>query len=94
MSVPAVSQDEIMKALMREKALLQASTISAPPPITAEEIVADMQAQANPGQGSQKIAGNRDMGKPKATGSGIDHIDLESFFNVPGLKQMLKNDKR
>lgn len=94
MSVPAVSQDEIMKALMREKALLSASTIKPAPPITAEEIVADMQSIANPGQGSQRIAGNRDMGRPKATGSGIDHIDLENFFNVPGLKQMLKNDKK
>ena len=42
-----------MKALMREKALLKSSTISPPDPITAEDIVADMQARANPGQGGQ-----------------------------------------
>ena len=94
MSVPAASQDEIMKALMRDKALLKSSTISPPAPITAEDIVADMQAIANPGQGSQSIAANRNMGRPTAKGTGVEHIDLENFFNVPGLQKMLKNDKR
>ena len=94
MSVPAVSQDEIMKALMREKALLRSSTISPPDPITAEDILADMHAIANPGQGAQSIAANRNMGKPTAKGTGIEHIYLENFFNVPGLQKMLKNDKR
>ncbi len=90
------SQEDILKAIAAERNKLLSSTVTPPPPLTAEEIVRDMQEQANAGRGQQKIAGNKNMGAPKSPVS-ADEVSAEqvaNFWNIPGLKKKLQNDRR
>jgi|TARA_Y100000310_G_scaffold155276_1_gene154761 hypothetical protein len=90
------TQEDILAAMEKEKHKVLSSTVAPPPPITAADIVQDMQDQANPGRGGQKIGANRNIGAPKppVSATSVTQKEVENFFNIPGLKQMLKNQRR
>jgi len=93
--IKMTSQEDILKAIAAERNKLLSSTVTPPPPLTAEDIVRDMQEQANAGRGQQKVAGNKNMGAPKSPVSNeITADQVKDFWNIPGLKKKLQNDRR
>ena len=90
------TQEDILKAMENEKMKVMSMTVAPPPPITVNDIIQDMQDQANPGRGGQKIGANRNIGAPKppVSATEVTKKEVENFFNIPGLKQMLKNQRR
>tara|TARA_R110000751_G_scaffold216183_5_gene319502 strand:+ start:104 stop:382 length:279 start_codon:yes stop_codon:yes gene_type:complete len=90
------SQDEIIAALNAEKHKILSMTVVPDNVVTAEDIVADMQDQANPGRGNQKVSANSRMGAPKPPvgASEVSAEEVKNFFDIPGLKKMLQQNKR
>jgi hypothetical protein len=90
------SQDDIIAAIKAEKHKILSMTVAPNNVITAEDIVRDMQDQANPGKGNQKVSANSRMGAPKPSvgNSEVTKEDVKNFFDIPGLKKMLKGDRR
>lgn len=85
--------EEILKALHKEQAQIVAAQLTAPT-ASVEEIVADIHHQANVGRGQQKIGGNSKMGTAPPPGLELTEEDVKDFFNVPGLKKMLKTEQK
>jgi len=90
------SQDDIIAAIKAEKKKILSMTVAPNTPITPDDIVRDMQEQANPGKGNQKVSANSRMGAPKppVANSEVTQEDVKNFFDIPGLKKMLKGDRR
>lgn len=90
------TNEDIIKALKAEKNKIMASAIKPQmsPNISNAEIVENMIHQAKPGKGGQKIAGDSRMGSPTSTVNIEDTIDLDNVFNIPGLKEALKNERK
>ena len=90
------SQDDIIAALKAEKEKILSMTVVPTNVITPEDIVRDMHDQANPGRGNQKVSANSRMGAPKPpiAASEVTPEDVKNFFDIPGLKKMLKGNRR
>lgn len=88
------SNDDILKAMAAEKHKILASAImpQMTPKITDADIVKAHKAATKPGRGGQQIAGDSRMGAPT---SGASLEDLPKVdMHIPGLKEMLKADRR
>ena len=85
---------DILKAMAAEKHKIMASAIKPQltPNITDAEIVKAHRDATKPGRGGQKIGGDSRMGAPKTSAdlSMLAKVDM----HIPGLKEMLKNDRR
>ena len=88
------STEDILKAMAAEKHKIMASAVKPQlqPNLTAADIVKAHQASTKPGKGGQKIGGDSRLGSPQSSAdlSQIPKVD----FHIPGLKEMLKNDRR
>jgi hypothetical protein len=88
------TNDDILKAMAAEKHKIMASAIKPQlrPNITDAEIVKAHRDATKPGRGGQKIGSDSKMGAPKTSAdlSMIPKVDM----HIPGLKEMLKNDRR
>ena len=95
MSVPASSNEDILAAIMQEKAVRSASAIEPQmkPNITDEEIIKNHIAQTKPGRGNQKIGSDSKMGGPKPKFMKEAFIVKDPWV-VPGLKQAMENDHK
>lgn len=85
--------DEILKALQKEQSQIVSAQLTAPS-ASVEEIVADIHHQANVGRGQQKIGANSKMGTAPPPGLELTDEDVKNFFDVPGLKKMLKTEQK
>ena len=95
MTVPASSNEDIMAAIMQEKAIMKASSVEPQlkPIISDAELIKNHLNQAKPGRGGQKIGADSRLGSPKPK------FDAEAFivrdpWHVPGLKQAMQNDTK
>jgi|GEM_PF-2887253 len=90
------SAEDILAAMKKEQHTLLAVAVAPASPITPEDIINDMKEQANPGRGCQKLSSNSRMGapKPSVAASNVTEKDVKNFFDIPGLKKMLKSDRR
>ncbi len=95
MSVPASSNEDILAAIMQEKAVMKASSVEPQlkPNITDEEIIKNHIAQTKPGRGNQKIGADSKMGGPKPKFLKEAFI-VKDPWHVPGLKQAMENDHK
>jgi hypothetical protein len=88
------SNDDILKAMAAEKQKILASAVmpQLTPNITDADIVKAHREATQPGRGGQKIGGDSRMGAPTsgATLEMMPKVDM----HIPGLKEMLKNDRR
>jgi hypothetical protein len=82
MTVPASSNEDILEAIMQEKALLKASSVEPQlkPNITDEEIIKNHLSQTKPGRGGQKFM--------------KEAFVVKDPWHVPGLKQAMENDHK
>jgi len=88
------TDQDILKAINAEKHKILASAITPQltPKISDADIVKAHRAATKPGRGGQQIAGDSRMGAPT---SGASLEDLPKVdMHIPGLKEMLKNDRR
>lgn len=88
------TNDDILKAMAAEKHKIMASAITPQmtPNITDADIVKAHRDATKPGRGGQKIGSDSRMGAPK---SGASLEDLPKVdMHIPGLKEMLKADRR
>ena len=95
MSVPASSNEDILAAIMQEKAVRSASSVEPQlkPNITDEEIIKNHLAQTKPGRGNQKIGADSKMGGPKPKFL-KEAFEVKDPWHVPGLKQAMENDHK
>jgi|TARA_B100000902_G_scaffold175536_1_gene169285 hypothetical protein len=95
MTVPASSNEDILEAIMQEKALLKASSVEPQlkPNITDEEIIKNHLSQTKPGRGGQKIGADSKMGGPKPKFMKEAFV-VKDPWHVPGLKQAMENDHK
>ena len=56
-------------------------------------IVKAHQDQVKAGRGEQKIGADSKLGAPKSGASLEKSYDTKNFFNIPGIKEALKNDR-
>jgi len=92
------SADEILAAIAAEKEKQKAFSVQHPdlaPKVGIEDIVKAHHSNVNPGRGGQKIGADSKLGAP-SSGAKIEAMmgDVKNFWNIPGLKQALKNDRR
>ena len=87
MSVPASSNEDILAAIMQEKAVMKASSVEPQlkPNITDEEIIKNHIAQ--------KIGADSKMGGPKPKFL-KEAFEVKDPWHVPGLKQAMENDHK
>ncbi len=88
------STEDILKAMAAEKHKIMASAIKPQltPNLTAADIVKAHHDNVKPGKGGQKIGADSRLGSPQSSAdlSQLPKVD----FHIPGLKEMLKNDRR
>ncbi len=92
------SNEDILAAMAAEKEKQKAFSVQHPqlgPQLTAKDIVKSHQEQVNPGRGGQKIGVDSKLGAP-SSGASIEKSmpSVKDFWNIPGLKQALKSDRR
>ena len=95
MTVPASSNEDIIAAIMHEKAVRSASSVEPQlkPNITNEEIIQNHIKQTKPGRGGQKIGADSRLGGPKPKFLAEAFI-VKDPWHVPGLKQAMDNDTK
>ena len=88
------SNDDILKAMAAEKQKILASAITPQmtPNISDADIVKAHFAETKPGRGGQKINANSRMGAP-TSGATLENMPVVDM-HIPGLKAMLKADRR
>ena len=88
------TQKDILKAMAAEKQKMLASSVKPQlrPNLTNADIVRAHREAVKPGRGGQKIGGDSKLGAPKAAADPafVPKVD----FEIPGIKEMLRNDRR
>lgn len=90
--------EDILAAIEAEKEKQKAFSVQHPdlaPQVGVADIIKAHQANVNPGKGGQRIGADSKLGAP-SSGAKIEATvgDVKNFWNIPGLKQALKNDRR
>ncbi len=88
------TNEDILKAMAAEKHKIMSATVKPQmkPNISREEIVKAHRAATRPGRGGQRIDGDSKLGAPKPATDITKAPPVD--FHIPGLKEMLKNDRR
>jgi hypothetical protein len=88
------TNEDILKAMAAEKHKIMSATVKPQmkPNLTDADIVAAHKAAINPGRGGQKIGADSKLGAPKPATDITKAPAVD--FHIPGLKEMLKNDRR
>jgi len=87
---------DILAAMAAEKERKKAFSLQHPqlgPQLTNADIVKAHQDQVKAGRGEQKIGADSKLGAPKSGASLEKSFDAKNFFNIPGIKEALKNDR-
>lgn len=95
MTVPASSNEDILAAIMQEKAVRSATFVEPQlkPNITDQEIIDNHLSQTKPGRGNQRIGSDSKMGSPKPKFMKEAFLVKDPWV-VPGLKQAMENDHK
>jgi len=91
------TNEDILAAMAAETEKQKAVSVQHPqlgPQLSAKDIVKSHQAQVSPGMGGQKIGVDSNLGAPSSGASIEKSINAKDFWNIPGLKQALKADRR
>ena len=90
-----VSNDDIIAAMLQEKAVMKASSVEPQlkPNLTDEEIIKNHMSQTKPGRGGQKIGADSRLGGPKPKFR-KEAFTVRDPWHVPGLKQALENETK
>jgi hypothetical protein len=93
-----ISNNDILAAMAAEKEKQKAFSIQHPQlgaQVSNAQIVKAHQSQVAPGRGGQRIGADSKLGAP-SSGASIEKSmpDAKNFFNIPGIKEALKNDRR
>ena len=90
------TNQDILAAMAAEKEKKKAFSLQHPQlgqQLTNADIVKAHQDQVRAGKGQQKIGADSKLGAP-TTGATLEKsFDAKNFFNIPGLKEALKNDR-
>jgi len=92
------TNNDILAAMAAEKEKQKAFSIQHPQlgaQVSNAQIVKAHQSQVAPGRGAQKIGADSKLGAP-SSGATIEASlpNAKNFFNIPGIKEALKNDRR
>ncbi len=90
-----VSNDDIIAAMLHEKALIKASSVEPQlkPNISDADIIKNHLQQTRPGRGGQKIGSDSKMGGPTPKFEAAA-FTVKDPWHVPGLKQAMQNQTK
>jgi hypothetical protein len=88
------TKEDILKAMEAEKHKILSSSIKPQmqPNLTAQDIVNAHYEAVNPGKGGQKIGSDSKLGAPKPATDITKAPNVD--FEIPGIREMLKKDRR
>jgi len=88
------TKEDILKAMEAEKHKIMSSSVKPQmqPNLTAQDIVNAHYEATRPGKGGQKIGGDSKLGAPKPAADITKAPNVD--FEIPGIREMLKKDRR
>ena len=88
------NKEDILKAMEAEKHKIMASSVKPQmqPNLTAQDIVNAHYEAIRPGKGGQKIGSDSKLGAPKPAADVTKAPNVD--FEIPGIREMLKKDRR